>query len=84
MGNVVQLGNGHSSETLTDFIRREGAVATEAVAYRFGWTIQQAFKELSALRKAGVLASKTENWSCIGGGGRMNGWRLANSVRESN
>lgn len=84
MGNVVQLERGRFAETLTDFIQREGQVATEAVAYRFGWDIRRAYAELSALRKAGVITSKTEAWGCLGGGGRMNAWRISDKQQKSN
>ncbi len=77
MAEIIPLGQNNSSETLVEFIRREGSVTTDAVAYRYGWDRKQAFKELSALRKSGQIVSQTENYSTGEAGGRINGWKIA-------
>lgn len=77
MAEIIPLGQTNSSETLIEFIRREGSVTTDAVAYRFGWDRKQAFKELSALRKSGHIVSRNESYSTGETGGRINGWQVA-------
>jgi hypothetical protein len=71
--DVVKIGG----ESLLDFVRREGPVTTQAVAWRFGWDQKKARKELGALLKEGQVARKVEKWSTLGGGGRTAGWRAA-------
>jgi len=82
MADIIPIGQRNASESLTEFVRREGAVTTAAVAHRFGWDTKRAYAELLALRKAGVLVSKQEDRgaSIHDGGGRMNGWRIAPST----
>lgn len=57
----IPIGQRNASESLTEFVRREGAVTTAAVSHRFGWDTKRAYAELLALRKAGVLVSKQED-----------------------
>lgn len=79
MAEIIPLGQRNATETLAEFVRREGAVTTAAVAHRFGWDTKRAYAELAALRKSGVLISKHENRgaSIQDGGGRQCGWRIA-------
>ncbi len=68
---VVPLGLANSSETLIEFIRREGAVSTTAIGWRFGWDTRRAYRELEALRRAGKITKDLEILDYCA----MNGWR---------
>lgn len=51
------------SESILDFVRREGPVTTAAVSYRFGMIdIRDARKALKALEKSGEVRSRREKF----------------------
>lgn len=61
------------AETVPEFLRRHTAgrhaVRTEVVAWRFGWTVGKAYRELQALTAAGLVAKHAvhptdSGWSC--------------------
>lgn len=62
------------SETVLDFVRREGPVTTAAVAHRFGmWNVRDARKALKRLEREGLISSKRESFDYCA----MNVWSAA-------
>ena len=53
---VIQV----SSETLTEFVQREGPVSARSVAYRFHLEMGEARRRLKLLRNRGVLRCRRE------------------------
>lgn len=52
------------SESILDFVKREGPVTTAAVSYRFGMIdIRDARKALRKLEKDGLIKSKRETFN---------------------
>lgn len=76
MAEIVTLASPLATETLLDFIRREGSVRTDSVAYRFGWTMAKARTELKALQAQGLLDARLETIRGRRVGGTIYGWRL--------
>lgn len=72
MAEIVPISSGHSTETLLEFIEREGPLKTDSIARRFGWTLEKARAELKALHATGKLTSELETWHL----GRIYGWRI--------
>lgn len=62
-----------TGETVLEFIAREGAVTTYAVATRFGWDMRRALDELNKLHRQGAVTKHLEPTHYC----RMNGWRIA-------
>ncbi len=66
-----------SSETLAEFVRREGPVTTRSVAYRFQLDMGEARRRLKLLRSRGEIASRREPVSYEGGGSTALVWEGA-------
>lgn len=68
--SVVQA---FKTETILEFIHREGSVTTMSVAARFGLDMQDARKALNKLRREGVIESRRYLTDYCA----MNGWRVS-------